>query len=56
MTTTVPTPEMHQAKKGNPYFFGMKVHIGAKVEGVQLLSFKCLTTWSATCARQPLKK
>ena len=32
MTTTVPTPEMHQTKKGNPYFFGMKVHIGAKVE------------------------
>lgn len=32
MTTTLPTPEMHQTKKGNQYFFGMKVHIGAKVE------------------------
>ena len=21
-------PEMHQTKKGNQYFFGMKVHIG----------------------------
>ncbi len=25
-------PEMHQTKKGNPYFFGMKVHIGADAE------------------------
>lgn len=32
MTTTVPTPEMHQTKKGNQDFFGMKVHIGAKAE------------------------
>ena len=25
-------PEMHQTKKGNQYFFGMKAHIGAVVE------------------------
>ena len=25
-------PEMHQTKKGNQYFFGMKAHIGADVE------------------------
>lgn len=25
-------PEMRQTKKGNPYFFGMKAHIGADVE------------------------
>jgi IS5 family transposase len=25
-------PEMHQTEKGNQYFFGMKVHIGADVE------------------------
>ena len=25
-------PEMHQTKKGNQYFFGMKAHIGAEVE------------------------
>ncbi|MDP9530036.1 IS5 family transposase [Pseudomonas protegens] len=25
-------PEMHQTKKGNQYFFGMKAHIGAGVE------------------------
>ncbi|AAU92990.1 MULTISPECIES: IS5-like element ISMca7 family transposase [Methylococcus] len=24
-------PEMHQTKKGNPWFFGMKVHVGADV-------------------------
>jgi IS5 family transposase len=25
-------PDMHQTKKGNPYFFGMKAHIGVDVE------------------------
>jgi len=25
-------PEMHQTKKGNQFFFGMKAHIGADVE------------------------
>ena len=25
-------PEMHQTKKGNPYYFGMKAHIGADSE------------------------
>ncbi len=25
-------PEMHQTKKGNQYFFGMKAHIGADAE------------------------
>ena len=25
-------PEMHQAKKGNPWYFGMKAHIGADAE------------------------
>lgn len=25
-------PEMHQTKKGNQYFFGMRAHIGADVE------------------------
>ena len=25
-------PEMHQTKKGNQYFFGMKAHIGADVK------------------------
>lgn len=25
-------PEMHQTKKGNQYFFGMKEHIGADAE------------------------
>lgn len=25
-------PEMHQTKKGNQYFFGMKAHIGADVD------------------------
>ncbi|AZC26622.1 transposase family protein [Pseudomonas sessilinigenes] len=25
-------PEMHQTKKGNQYFFGMKAHIGANAE------------------------
>lgn len=24
--------EMHQTKKGNPYFFGMKAHIGVDAE------------------------
>ena len=25
-------PEMHQTKKGNQYYFGMKAHIGADAE------------------------
>ncbi|MEB0048927.1 transposase, partial [Pseudomonas sp. Dout3] len=25
-------PEMHQTKKGNQYFFGMKAHIGVDAE------------------------
>jgi IS5 family transposase len=25
-------PEMHQTKKGNQYYFGMKVHVGADVQ------------------------
>lgn len=25
-------PEMHQTKKGNPWYFGIKVHIGADAE------------------------
>lgn len=30
-------PEMHQAKKGSQYFFGMKAHISADVESVLVL-------------------
>ena len=30
-------PEMHQTKKGNQYYFGMKVHVGATTGGIPLV-------------------
>jgi IS5 family transposase len=30
-------PEMHQTKKGNQYYFGMKAHIGACIAGMPLV-------------------
>ena len=32
-------PEMHQTKKGNQYFFGMKAHIGSDAESGQVHHF-----------------
>jgi hypothetical protein len=38
-------PEMHQTKKGNQWYFGMKVHIGVDKD-TGLISFTARRRWS----------
>jgi len=43
-------PEMHSTKKGNQYYFGMKVHVGVDKESKQVHS---LVTKGRTCTTPP---
>lgn len=46
-------PEMHQTKKGNQYFFGMKAHIGSEVELGWCTTFTALQPTSRMLPRWP---
>ena len=34
-------PEMHQTKKGNQWFFGMKEHVGADIRTAWCIRCRC---------------
>jgi transposase, IS5 family len=47
-------PEMHQTKKGNQWYFGMKAHIGADAESaIAREAMRCLVGREASATRGP---